>query len=176
MTELSAQPTARRVRWTRGATVAVLLGLHASAFSGAEAAAGPFDSFAGSWSGSGTLKFASGESERLRCRVTYAVGGGGQRLQQELRCASDSYSFNVTSAFSYNAEAGRLSGTWTEANYNNHGFLSGTVNGGHIEATVEGRNFTASIALTTRGDEQSVTIQPADSDVSEVSVALRRSG
>jgi hypothetical protein len=176
MSQPLMQPISASVKRTRRAAIAVMVSLQAFTPIGASAAPGPFDGFAGSWSGSGTLKFASGESERLRCRVTYAVGDNGLRLQQELRCASDSYSFNVTSAFSYNADAGRLSGTWAETNYNNNGFLSGTVNGGSIQAKVEGRNFTASIAMTTRGNEQSVTIQPDDSDISEVSVALRRAG
>ena len=132
--------------------------------------------FAGSWSGDGTIKLASGDSERLRCRVTYAVGKGGNSLRQDLRCASDSYKLDVESEISYNADAGRVSGTWAEKNYSTGGFLSGTVSGGDIRARVDGRSFAAEVAVQTNGNQQSVTIRPEGSDVREVAVSLRRVG
>ena len=170
------KPAVRALRRPANAAAAALIGLQTHMHTVAIAASGPFDTFAGSWSGSGTLKLTSGESERLRCRVSYDVGSNGQKMQQELRCASDSYNFNVSSEISYNADARRVSGTWSETNYGNSGFLSGTVNGGQLQATVQGRNFSAAIAVSTRGNEQSVTIRPQGSEVSEVSVALRKSG
>ena len=45
---------------------------------------------AGNWSGGGTVTLDDGSSERLRCRATYAVGAGGNGLNLNLICASDS--------------------------------------------------------------------------------------
>ncbi len=66
----------------------------AASFTGAERAAfaaeGPFAGLAGSWSGSGTVSLSNGGRERIRCRATYSVGGGGRTMQPSLRCARDS--------------------------------------------------------------------------------------
>ena len=67
----------------------------AVAASPTEAAMSPFRAMAGSWSGGGTLSMANGEQERLRCRAAYNVGGRGDLLSLNLRCASPSYNFNV---------------------------------------------------------------------------------
>ena len=163
--------------WRRTAFAALLL------FSGvqpvlksAEAAPNPLADMAGSWSGTGTIKLASGDNERIRCRATYTLGNNGRSVQQDLRCASDSYKFDVESDFSYNADAGIVSGTWAETNYATGGFFTGTVSGGSINARVEGRSFKATVAVNTSGDQQSVTIRPQGTDVTEVAVTMQRTG
>src|SRR5580700_4238818 len=61
------------------------------------AQSGPFTGMAGSWSGGGTVTLDDGSTERIRCRATYAVGAGGNGLNQTLVCASDSYKFDLKS-------------------------------------------------------------------------------
>ena len=158
------------------AAAAAFLCLDIPVTGGAAAAANPFDGLAGSWSGTGTIKLASGVSERIRCRATYGVTNGGLRLTQDLRCASDSYTFNVESDISYNADAGIVSGTWAETNYSSSGFLSGTVSGGTIKARVKGKTFQAEVDVSTSGNEQSVSIRPKVSEVAEVAVTMRKGG
>ena len=68
---------------------------------------------AGNWSGGGTVTLDDGSTERIRCRATYAVGAGGNGLNQTLTCASDSYKFDLAS--NVIAEGGALSGTWSES-------------------------------------------------------------
>ena len=140
----------------------------------AQTASSPLDNLAGSWSGDGTITLASGEREAIRCRATYRVGGDGNSVQQDLRCASDSYTFDVDSNFSYNAEAGTIVGTWREKSYKNGGLLSGTAQAGSIEATVDGNNFKTAVAVDMKENEQSVSIRPQGTDVSEVTVTMRR--
>ena len=152
----------------------LLLGIGPALHGGAAAATGPFTGFAGSWSGDGTIKLSSGDSERIRCRVSYVVEGSGNKLRQDLRCASDSYKLDVKSEISYNADAASVSGTWSEKNYGVAGFLSGSAKGGAIRARVDGQNFTATVEMTTKGNQQSVTIRPQQKDVSEVAVTLRK--
>ena len=65
--------------------------------SASHAQSGPFAGMAGIWSGSGIVTLDDGSTERIRCRATYAVGAGGNGLEQTLTCASDSYKFNLSS-------------------------------------------------------------------------------
>ena len=57
----------------------------------------PFVAMAGAWSGGGTLTTSSGERNRLRCRANYNAGHGGRSLRLSIRCASDSYNFDLSS-------------------------------------------------------------------------------
>jgi hypothetical protein len=140
----------------------------------AHAQQGPFTALSGSWSGGGFLTLASGQRERLRCRATYGVAENGTRLQQSLRCASDSYRFDVNSNIT--SDGGTLSGNWSETSRNVSGSVSGRVNGSEIQARVDGAGFSASLVLTTRGNRQSVSIQSPGHEVTGVSVALTKSG
>ena len=144
--------------------------LHSSAPSHAQQ--GPFAGLSGSWSGGGLIRLASGQRERLRCRANYNVSENGTRLQQSLRCASDSYRFDVNSNIV--SEGGALSGSWSETSRNVSGSVSGRVSGGQIQARIDGAGFSASLALNTRGDRQSVTIESPGHEVTEVSVTLTR--
>jgi hypothetical protein len=133
---------------------------------------GPFAGLSGAWSGGGFLKSANGQRERLRCRANYNVSESGTRLQQSLRCASDSYRFDVNANIV--SEGGTLSGSWTETSRNVSGSVSGRVSGGQIQARIDGAGFSASLVVATRGDRQSVTIEAPGHEVSEVSVTLSR--
>jgi hypothetical protein len=133
--------------------------------------AGPFHGLAGSWSGTGTITTSAG-TERLRCRVRYAIGEGGAVLQQELRCASDSYRFDVSSTVS--SRGAGISGTWTETNRNVSGNVSGTARPGLIQARVDGVGFTAGLSISTSGSSQSVQIRPSGGDIQAVAVTLHR--
>ena len=146
--------------------------VHSHAQRIAEVAAGPFTSLAGTWAGEGTIKMTSGANERIRCRVSYAVENDGNTLRQELRCASDSYKFELTSTV--NHRGGYITGMWTETTRHTGGKMSGRVNGEEIEGLVESSGFAANLGMTTRGDKQSVSIRPRGIDVAEVTISLRR--
>jgi hypothetical protein len=133
---------------------------------------GPFAGLAGSWSGSGTIKTSAG-SERIRCQATYTTGGGGTTLQQSLRCASDSYKFEVTSNVTYSG--GAVTGTWNETTRQVGGNVTGRISGEQIQVSVQSIGFTAAMSVATRGDTQSVGIWPQGTDVREVMIDLSRS-
>ncbi len=133
----------------------------------------PFTSMVGSWLGDGTVTSSKGVSEHIRCRAKYSVSPSGADLHQVLRCASDSYKFDVSTDVVY--EDGAVSGTWAEANRNVTGHVSGRIDGARIQATIVGPNFSARLVVNTRGDRQSVSIEPKDVDVTSVSINLRRS-
>jgi hypothetical protein len=135
-------------------------------------AAGPFAGLAGVWSGAGTVTLDDGSTERIRCRATYAVGAGGNGMQQTLTCASDSYKFNLTSNLA--AQGSAVSGTWAEASRNINGNIEGRSGGGVFQVIATAPGFSAHLTLTTRGNKQSVVIR-ADSQFRGASISLSRS-
>ena len=158
-----------RIAFTSAAALAVQLLLP---FHPAHAQPGPFAALSGSWSGGGRITLSDGSRERLQCRATYAARGGGSDLDLSLRCASDSYNFNFHGYARY--RAGAVTGSWSEATTDAAGQFVGRASGDRISARIAGSNFTASLYITTRGDQQSVSIRSPGSQFSEVSVALRR--
>lgn len=135
---------------------------------------GPFERLAGHWSGAGTIELANGAREPIRCRASYDVLGQQDNLQFNIRCASDSFSFDLRG--SANHAAGAITGTWSEATRNASGTMSGNANADRFEVVAKGANFSATMTLTTQGDRQSVTIksQDAKADVKGASITLRR--
>jgi hypothetical protein len=136
------------------------------------AQSGPFAGLAGVWSGGGTVTLDDGSTERIRCRATYAVGNGGNGLNQSLTCASDSYRFNLAS--NVVASGGSLSGTWSESSRGITGNLEGRGGNGNFQVIASAPGFTANISLTTRGNKQSVVIR-AESQFRGASISLSRS-
>ena len=152
---------------------AALLLLASLCLPGAQAAVvSPFTALAGSWSGEGVLSTTDGGQERLRCRASYNVAPTGAELRLNLKCASESYNFDLASEVQY--QDGAISGSWTEASRNASGTLSGRAAGDRIEAAARGQNFSANLSLTTRGSRQTVSIQPQGTNITAVSLALNR--
>ena len=133
-----------------------------------------FAGLAGSWSGSGTITLSSGATERLRCDATYEVAPSGNSFQQNLRCKSDSYDFNLRT--SVLRSGNNVSGTWSETRRNVQGNIAGRVNGGEIAATVRGPAFTAALTMQTQASSQTVRIRSDGTELSQVSISLRRGG
>ena len=133
---------------------------------------GAFAGMAGVWSGVGTVTLDDGSTERIRCRATYAVGAGGNGMQQTLTCASDSYKFNLSS--NIQAQGSAISGTWNEASRNINGNIEGRAGGGVVQVIANAPGFSANISLTTRGNKQSVVIR-AESQFKGASITLTRS-
>ena len=139
--------------------------------SASHAQSGPFAGMAGNWSGAGTVTLDDGSTERIRCRATYAVGAGGNGLQQTLTCASDSYKFNL--ATNITAQGPAISGTWTESSRNINGNLEGRAGGGNFQIVATAPGFSANITLTTRGNKQSVVIK-AETQFRGATISLSR--
>lgn len=151
---------------------ACLLVASLSLAGGVAQAASPLAALAGTWSGGGTLSMSDGSQERLHCRASYNVAPGGAELHLNLRCASASYNFDLTSDVQYSG--GAIQGSWSEASRNASGMISGRASGDHIEAAASGQSFSAGLSLTTHGNHQSVSIRPQGTDVRAVSLALDR--
>lgn len=130
-----------------------------------------FANYAGAWSGNGTISIADQGTERIRCRGTYTVNANGNNLRQNLRCASDSYKFELNSDIT--AAGSQLSGSWSEASRGVNGTVSGTVSGGEITALVATNGYAANFNVVTRGNKQSVDIS-SKGEIRAVTISLTR--
>jgi hypothetical protein len=134
----------------------------------------PFDRLAGQWSGTGTVDMASGARERIKCRASYDSLGDQKKLQLNIRCASESYNFDLRASASY--AGGAVTGNWSESTRNVAGTITGRADGDHLQVVARASSFTASLSLVTHGGRQTVTIKPQDqkSDIRNVSISLKR--
>jgi hypothetical protein len=132
----------------------------------------PFIGLSGSWAGPGTISLNTGAKEKIRCRALYRVAETGADLQLDLRCASDSYRFELQSAVSHND--GAISGTWSEVSRGAVGTISGTSHGNQINLRASSPIFSAMLAVSTRSNQQSISIQSPGSEISAVSINLSR--
>jgi hypothetical protein len=132
----------------------------------------PFAGFDGAWSGNGTVSLSDGSTERLRCRADYKVDNTGLGLKQTLRCASDSYKFDLSSNVTSHGD--RISGEWNESNRNIFGSIQGTAGGGKIDVLVEAPGFSANLSLRANGNKQTVQIS-SKGDIRGVSITMVKS-
>jgi hypothetical protein len=158
----------------KAGAMAAALGLCIYVHGAAQAAENPFAQITGSWSGQGKITVQNGSSERIRCRGTYRAGESAATLSISLRCASDSYKFELASDVTY--DGGNISGSWNETTRSVYGQLSGRATATNITAQASAVGFSASLSIATRGNSQSVAIRSPGSEISEVTVSMSRAG
>jgi|SRR6185369_17084237 len=152
-----------------GATLALLFVIGSVSAQGTA----PFSALAGAWSGNGTIDLASAR-EPIKCRASYDVLDDRSNLQLNIRCASDSYNFDLRASATYSG--GGIKGSWSEASRNAAGTISGKAEGERIQVLATGPAFTAELILVTRGDKQTVSIKSQDknANVKGASIQLQR--
>jgi hypothetical protein len=152
------------------AAIAIAAGLLTFTAQVTKAADGPLAQFAGHWAGSGKITVKDGSSERIRCRSTN--GASGNTLTLSLRCASDSYKFELASELK--SDAGEISGSWNETTRGVVGSLSGRATASNIQATATAVGFTAALGIRSNGPSMSVSIRSPGSEISEVAISMAR--
>jgi hypothetical protein len=162
-----------RYRRLDGLLLGLVTALLIAAAPQAKAEPGPFAALAGSWSGGGEVNMSDGSVDRLRCKATYSVGGGGATATLNLRCASDSYNFDLTG--NVRSQGGTVSGTWTEATRGIGGTVSGTSAPNGISLQVIGPTFAAGLALSVNGNKQAISISAPASEIRSASISLTKS-
>ena len=166
MTNLTTLSFARALK---GAAVALTL-LSSSVV--AQAAESPFANLNGNWSGPGVITLADGGRENIRCRATYNVDRAHTNLTIAIRCASESYKFELTSSVTH--ADGAITGVWSESTYAVGGTITGRGTPGRIQVRAEGMIVNALMAMTTRENRQSISIRSPGSPLSEVAISLNR--
>jgi hypothetical protein len=136
------------------------------------AAAGPFEGLEGLWGGSGTVTYSSGTKERLRCRVQYVIAPTPDSLSQALRCASDSYNFQINAL--YLNQNGTITGVWDEKYLEISGTITGQASAGIITGNLHGPGFLAKVLVNTNGNSQIVRIGAEGQEIEEVAVEVRK--
>jgi hypothetical protein len=161
----------RSAFFLRGAVLVLAL----SCYGGRHAqAAGPFERLAGEWAGNGTIELSNNSREALKCKAKYTVAGDS--LQLYIKCASDSYNFELRSTA--NVAAGAVTGTWSESPHGAFGSISGTAAGESIRVKAESGGFTANLSLLTHTNSQTVAIKTAspDAGIKGATINLKRGG
>jgi len=134
---------------------------------------GIFAGLGGNWSGTGTIFVADGGSERIRCRATYNVGPDNMTLQQTLRCASDSYKFELTTDIRSNGS--NVTGYWTETTRNLNGTLDGTGSNGQFNVLVSANGFAAELSLSVYGGKQTIVMSSKNTDLRGLNISMSKS-
>jgi hypothetical protein len=142
----------------------------------ASAASGPFANFAGSWTGTGTVRAGANPAERIRCNASYRPRGSTQHeVELQLRCASDSYNFDLSGEFTAD-EQNQITGRWTERTRGVGGTAIGGARGERLLIHVESAGFAAELMLLTRNRRQNVTIDSqGGGQIVRASITLNRS-
>jgi hypothetical protein len=139
------------------------------------AATGPFADFSGTWSGTGTVRTGGNAPERIRCNANYRQRGSSQHeVDLQLRCASDSYNFDLAGQFTAD-DRNEITGQWTERSRNTGGTAIGRANGERLDVHVESGGFAADLVLVTRNRRQSITIDShGGGQVVKASISISR--
>ena len=137
---------------------------------------GPFERMAGHWTGSGTIDLANGSREPLHCRASYDLLAQHRQLQLNIRCASDSYNFNLLGSAVLSGHS--VSGSWSESTRSVSGNISGTAEGDRVAVRADTIGFSANLSLITHGNHQTVSIRAVDpnSGIKGATIHLRRRG
>lgn len=135
-------------------TASVVLAFCLITASGHTQGASPFAKLEGQWAGSGTIDLANGAYDPIKCRASYDVLEEQNNLQLSIRCASDSYNFDMHASATLASKA-----------------ISGS------DVVADGAAFSADLAMVTRGDRQSVVIKSKEvnATVKGATVTLQRS-
>lgn len=127
----------------------------------------------GGWLGDGVVSLRSGSRERVRCKANYFVKpNDGLHVKLELRCASDAYKFELSGNLVQDGDT--LLGDWFESTHRVGGRITGRINGGLIEARVEGDVVTALLTVETKGRHQSFVLNSPGAQAEQVLLELHR--
>jgi hypothetical protein len=131
-----------------------------------------FAAFAGNFRGAGEVVMNDGHRERIACRATGAIAGGGSSLSQTIVCASDSYRFDIRGEVM--ASGSEVTGDWRESTRGVNGAITGRLVGDHFNGVVNGEGFTAGFSLRVSGRKLAFALRPTNSDIVRVDVSLSR--
>lgn len=136
------------------------------------AAAGPFDTLGGSWSGAGNIRLEDGRTEGLKCKAYYSPRSGGVSMGLALRCASASNKIELRATL--NSTGSRIAGNWEERTFNVGGSASGQANGNTIRLAIDAGVLAGSMSVVTNGASQTISVRTDGAALKGVNISLRR--
>jgi hypothetical protein len=122
----------------------------------------------GDWSGSGTLRLTSGESERIRCHGSGWASGNS--VSQDFRCAStgNTLYFSTTMHFSGN----NVSGEWRGPDRG--GTLSGQATASQLRLRLTSASGSGDLTATVGQCSQSLRVTGWSDELRSLSVDLQK--
>ena len=130
----------------------------------------PFERLSGRWVGEGRFGVKDGNTEAVKCRVTYIIAGDGHDLKQSIRCASAGGNVEIQSAVTY--KEGAIAGTWKELVRDMSGEVTGTVTPKGFRVAVRGQSLNANMDIVLVGAKQVIEIQFIDSNLIGLTLIL----
>jgi hypothetical protein len=139
---------------------------------GAADTASPWAKFVGNWRGSGEVIEADGTREHISCRGKYSTSSGGEALSLAIKCASDSYSFDIGSYLVASGQS--VSGDWQEYSRKIQGHVTGHVGDGQMEGSIAGASFTAETSVRVAGRKQTLSLRAKGAQSVRAEISLTR--
>ena len=133
------------------------------------AADSAFSGLAGSWGGSGNIKYTDGTTERMRCSARYS--GGASDVSMSINCASDAHNIDLSGRL--HANGGHVSGSWSESNFGLSGSATGKASAGHLALGLGG-GVSGSMSVSYSGTHQDVAITVAGAALDSVNMSLAK--
>jgi hypothetical protein len=143
---------AGKTRLAQIAIIALIGAASVSLSANSSAADAGLDALAGTWQGSGTISFESGEAESISCNGYYKGGG---TLSVVIRCKGPASNFELRSKL--DSSGGKISGNWEERTYNATGEVSGTTSPGKLDIQFSG-SLTGRLEMSFSSSSQSVSV------------------
>jgi hypothetical protein len=131
-------------------------------------ARGPFDGLNGAWRGGAEVHLTSGHQEALKCNAYYTQKSTQADLGVAIRCASASNRIELRAQLTQTS--GRVSGSWEERTYNASGQVTGKASDGKLQLFIVGGALKGSMAITTSGRRQTVSIRTVGSVLKSVDI------
>lgn len=132
---------------------------------------GTFAKLSGAWKGSGSIKLAGGNVQRITCRAYYNVKNTGADLSLAIRCASPDNKIEVRAKLM--DQNGQLSGEWEERTFNATGSVTGKARPGSVALEIVG-SVGGTIVIKYGGERQTVAIATANEGLKGIAIDLRR--
>jgi hypothetical protein len=126
----------------------------------------------GYWTGTGSVQLTNGQSEQVRCVVTYRVEANLSGVRQSLRCASAAYKINARAEIKIAGNA--VTGQWEETNYAAKGDVTGQVLDTGFQLAIKAPTFSAAMKVASQACKQTIDIEPTGLDVAKISITLSK--
>jgi hypothetical protein len=144
-----------------------ILAVGLAGFTPASAADSAFGGLAGSWGGSGMVKYTDGSIERMRCSARYS--GGDSDVSLSINCASSAHNIDLTGRL--HSIGGHVGGSWNESNMNMSGSATGHATPGRLSLGLDG-GVSGSMLVSYTDSHQSVSIKVDNVTLDSVSMSL----
>lgn len=125
----------------------------------------------GRWVGVGKVEFRDGDTDRMKCRITYRVRDQG-KLVQNIRCRSAKRRVEIKTQLIDND--GKITGAWRDRVYEMAGRIKGRRHGNQLKISLSSLFFNAALNIMMIGRQQTIEVTPRGSSMRRMHISLAR--